>query len=246
MTGGGRDRAGAGSTALITGAGRGIGRATALRLARDGWTLALAALERDEVDAVAAEVRALGRDVHPAALDVADAAALRGFVDDATSTLGPIEAVVSNAGTILLPDDLARVDAERFDRTMAVNARAAYLLAGLTVPAMRRRGRGRFVAIASTAGLRGLPERLAYVASKHALVGIVRSLAAELRTSAPGVTVNAVCPGAVRTRLTEGSRPEADRTGWLQPDDVAGTVAWLLGPDGGRTHGAILELDDRS
>jgi 3-oxoacyl-[acyl-carrier protein] reductase len=246
VTTGGRDRAELGGTALITGAGRGIGRATALRLARDGWTLALAAREDDEVAAVAEEVRALGRRAHAGAFDVADPSALGTFVDEATSTLGPIGAVVSNAGTILLPDDLERVDAERFDRTMAVNARAAYLLAGLTVPAMLRRGQGRFVAIASTAGLRGLPERLAYVASKHALVGVVRSLAAEVRRSAPGVTVNAVCPGAVRTRLTEGSRPDADRAGWLEPEDVAATVAWLLGPDGARTHGAILELDDRS
>lgn len=233
-------------TALITGAGRGIGRATALRLAEAGTDLALCAREADEVHTVAEEVRARGRRCIAASVDVADATALATFVEEAREALGPIDGLVSNAGTILLPDDAGHASAERWDRTMDVNARATYLLFGLLVPEMRRRGRGRLVAVASTAGLRGLPERLSYGASKHALVGLVRALAAELRRDAPGVQVAAVCPGAVRTRLTEGSRPDADRMGWLSADDVAATIAWLMGPDARSSHGAVIELDDRA
>lgn len=232
--------------ALVTGAGRGIGRAVALCLARNGADLAVCALEMDELESLASEVRLLGRRVYVAPVDVADADELLAFVDGARQAIGAPEVVVSNAGTILLPDDVDHVDAELWDRTVDVNARAAYLLAGRTVPEMRQRGRGRFIAVASTAGLRGLPQRLAYVSSKHALVGLVRSLAAELRHTDAGVTVNAVCPGAVRTRLTQGSRPDDARDGWHDPDDVAASVAWLASTDAAHVHGAVLELDDRS
>lgn len=126
---------------------------------------------------------------------------------------------------------------------MAVNARAPYLFATALLPSMLSEGRGRIVTVASTAELGGLPERLSYVASKHAVVGLTRALAEDVRRSP--VTVNAVCPGAVRTRLTAGSRPADDRNGWLSPDDVAATVAHLLGPDGGHVHGAVIELRDR-
>ena len=104
--------------------------------------------------------------------------------------------------------------------------------------------RDRIVNIASTAGLRGLPERVAYCASKHALVGFTRALALDLRASK--VTVNAVCPGAVVTSLSTYARPDADRSGWLQPEEVAETVLFLVGPLGGAVNGAVLEMNDRS
>lgn len=231
------------AVAVVSGAGRGIGRATALRLARDGFDLALCALERAEVEAVAAEVRALGRRAHADAFDVAEPGAIDAFLAAVRAELGPALTLVANAGTILLPDDVAHADAARWDRTMAVNARAPYLFATALLPAMLEAGRGRIVTIASTAGLGGLPDRLCYVASKHAVVGLTRALAEDARRTA--VTVNAVCPGAVRTRLTGGSRPGDDRAGWLEPDEVAATVAHLVGPDGGHVHGAVIELRDR-
>ncbi len=235
---------GAPTFALVTGAGRGIGRATALRLARQGADLALCALEVDEAEAVAAEVRALGRQAHARGLDVADTTAIDAYVDEVTTSLGPISILVNNAGTIELPDDLGHAAEAAWDHVLDVNARAPFTFCRRLVPGMVERGFGRVVNVASTAGLRGLPHRLTYCASKHALVGFTRALAEELR--ATGVTVNAVCPGAVRTRLTEGSRPDADRRGWLQPDDVARTIAFLAGPDGGHQHGSVVELADRS
>lgn len=245
--GGGTADHDAGATAgvaLVTGAGRGIGRAIALRLAAARHDLVLCALEADEVEAVAAEVRATGRRAFAAAVDVADAEAIGAFLVQARAALGEIDVLVNNAGTIHLPDDVAHASTARWDRTFAVNARAAYLFCGALLPGMVARGRGRVVNVASTVGLRGLPQRLAYVASKHALVGLTRALAEDIGSM--GVTVNAVCPGAVATRLTLGSRPDADRRGWLQADDVARTVAHLVGPEAGHVHGAVIVLDDRS
>ena len=228
---------------MVTGAGRGIGRATALRLADAGFDLALLALERDELDAVAEEVRDHGATARVDAVDVGDAEAFERRLEACDAAFGGIDVLINDAGTIRMPDDLAGATRDGWDRTMAVNARAPFLACRRLLPGMRARGFGRVVNVASTAGLRGLPERLAYVASKHALVGLTRALAAEVRD--PGVTVNAVCPGAVRTRLTEGSRPDADRRGWLEPDDVAAQIAWLCGPDAARVHGAVVELADR-
>ncbi|MEX2502215.1 MAG: SDR family oxidoreductase [Trueperaceae bacterium] len=231
-------------TALVTGGGRGIGRATALRLAAMGFDLALGALEQDEVEEVASEARDVGATAFAAAVDVADSDALDRFATDAERAVGPIDVLINDAGTIHLPDDLAGATRAGWDRTLDVNARGPFLACLRLVPGMRQRGFGRVVNVASTAGLRGLPGRLSYVASKHALVGLTRALAAEIAD--PGVTINAVCPGAVRTRLTEGSRPDADRSGWLAPDDVAAQIAWLCGPDAARVHGAVIELADRT
>lgn len=230
--------------ALVTGAGRGIGRATARRLADQGFDLALCALEVDEAEAVADEVRALGRRADARGLDVADPAAIEAYLDEVAKVLGPVSILVNNAGTIELPDGLDHASEASWDHTLAVNARAPFSFCRRLVPGMVERGYGRVVNVASTAGLRGLPHRLTYCSSKHALVGFTRALAEEVRTT--GVTVNAVCPGAVRTRLTEGSRPDADRRGWLDPDDVARTITFLVGPDGGHHHGSVLELADRS
>lgn len=234
---------GHGRVALVTGSGRGIGRAVALRLAGVGHDVALCAREADELAVVADEVRATGRRAHAAVLDIADPEATAAFATEVEAALGPIEVLINNAGVIHLPDRLDSAAAGLWDATMNVNARGAYLLCAALLPGMLERNRGRVVNVASTAGLRGLRERLAYSASKHALVGLTRALALEM--NAPGVTVNAVCPGAVVTRMTMGSRPNDDRTGWLSPDDVARTVTHLASDDAGHVNGAIIELRDR-
>lgn len=230
--------------AIVTGGGRGIGRACALRLAEQGLDVAVCALEADEVEGVADEVRRLGRSAYAAAVDVGDERSVRSFVRNVAATLGPISVLVNNAGTIDLPDEIGVTTADQWDRTLGVNARGPFLFCTEVVPGMLERHRGRVINIASVAGLRGLPRRLAYTASKHALVGLTRSLAAEIDGSR--VTVNAICPGAVVTQMTAGSRAGQDRSGWLQPADVAATVVYLAGPDGGHVHGAVLALEDRS
>ena len=230
--------------AIVTGGGRGIGRAVAVRLAAHGHDVAICGLEADEVERVADEVRAVGRRSVASVVDVGDPAEVDAFFAHVRTKLGEVDVLVNNAGTIRLPDDVASATVDRWDATFDVNARAAYQLCSLALPSMIARNHGRVVNVASTAGLAGLRGRIAYSASKHAVVGLTRSLAEEV--DALGVTVNAVCPGAVRTRLTEGSRPDADRYGWLLAEDVARTIAHLVGNDAGHVHGAIIELRDRS
>lgn len=232
-----------GQVAIVTGAGRGIGRAVALALAAEGADLALCDLDPGGLNVLAEELRETGRRVYSSVLDVCDEDAVTTFVDESVDTLGRIDILVNNAGTIVLPGDLLSTTTAAWERTMAVNATGPFLLCRSVLPHLQERG-GRIIMIGSTAGLRGLPERVAYCASKHAVVGLTRALAAELRYS--NVSVNAVCPGAVVTPLTEMSRPEAGRAGWLEPADIARAVCFFAADTSRTHHGVIMELDDRS
>ncbi len=232
-----------GQVAIVTGAGRGIGRAVALSLADEGADLALCDLDPDGLNTLARTLRERGRRVYSSAFDVSDEDAVTRFVDETLSALGRIDILVNNAGTIVLPGDLLSTTTGAWERTMAVNATGPFLFCRSVLPHLQRRG-GSIVMIASTAGVRGLPERAAYCASKHAVVGLTRALAAELRRS--NVSVNAVCPGAVVTPLTEMSRPDADREGWLEPADIARAVLFFATDERRTQHGVIMTLDDRS
>jgi NAD(P)-dependent dehydrogenase (short-subunit alcohol dehydrogenase family) len=158
--------------------------------------------------------------------------------------MAPTEILSHKVGSIDPLSDFFATPSLLSDCTIAVNARGPFLFCREIMPGMLDRNDGRVINIASVAGLRGLPRRLSYTASKHALVGLTRSLAAEVLGSR--VTVNAICPGAVVTHLTAGSRPDQDRTGWLQPDEVAATVRYLAGAEGAHVHGAVIALEDRS
>jgi NAD(P)-dependent dehydrogenase (short-subunit alcohol dehydrogenase family) len=205
--------------ALVTGAGRGIGREIALALAREGCHLALAARSLASVEATAGAARRLGVEATALALDVADADAIARVIDQARAALGAIDVLVNNAG-IAESAPLARTDPALWDRHLRVNATGPYLLTRAVLPAMLERRWGRVINIASLAGLQGAPYVTAYTASKHALVGFTRALAAEV--SGKGVTVNAICPGFAATDLVwEGARNIAARTGRSFDDAVA-------------------------
>jgi NAD(P)-dependent dehydrogenase (short-subunit alcohol dehydrogenase family) len=230
----------AGTVALVTGSGRGIGQAIALAFAREGADLVLADRRAEALPGTAAAVRALGRRALAWPADVADEAHVRELVARALAEYERLDVLVNNAGTIVLPGRLEETTVEAWDATMATNARSVFLCSRAVVPVMRRGGRGRIVNIASTAGLRPLPDRSAYCASKHAVVGFTRALALDLRPD--GIAVNAICPGAVDTPLTAYSRPDADRSRWLRPDDVA-EVAVFLASDAARgMTGAVVEV----
>ena len=209
-----------GKVALITGGGRGIGRVIALALAREGAALALTGRARERLEAVAEEVHAAdGARPVIQEMDVAHPGSIESALARLRAALPRIDILVNNAG-IAVSAPLAKSDLDHWLRHLAINATAPFLLSRALVPAMVERRWGRVVNIASIAGLGGAPYISAYAASKHALVGLTRALAAE--TAGSGVTVNAICPGYVATDMVwNGARRITEKTGKSFDEAVA-------------------------
>ena len=189
--------------ALVTGAGRGIGRAIAVGLAAEGARVAVTARSLDELESLAREVKAGGGDALVVPGDLSDRSAPASIVRTVTGTWGPIEILVNNAGvgSSQNPKALVDFDDDFWDLTLMVNLTAPYLLTKLVLPSMMERGWGRIINISSIAGKLGGEHGAAYGTSKHALLGLTRSTAVE---AAPhGITANAICPGVTRSRLND-------------------------------------------
>jgi len=206
-----------GRAALVTGAGRGIGRAVALALARAGANVALGARTTSELDAVAAQIHGLGARAAACACDVSRPDEVRRLFEQARSALGPIDVLVSAAG--VAPSALLhRTTTEQWRAALDTNLSGTFYCLREALPDMIERGFGRVVNVASVAGKTGYPYIAAYAASKHGVLGLTKCAA--LETAAKGVTVNAVCPGYVDTPMTDASVARiVERTG-IGPAEV--------------------------
>ena len=188
-----------GRTALVTGAGRGIGQAVAVRLSAQGYRVALTARSRDQLEETAALCSGETL-VVPA--DMLDADAPDRVVAEVEAAWGPVSVLVANAGAGESAP-VARMTDEMWQRQIDLNLTAPFRCVRRVVPAMVEQGYGRIVVLASVAAKRGEPYIVAYTAAKHGVLGLVRSVAAELART--GVTVNAVCPAYVDTPMTDGT-----------------------------------------
>ena len=249
----------AGRAALVTGGGRGVGAAIAARLAAGGAVVLVAARTRDEVEHVAADVRASGAQAHAATCDVSNEASVAALAVFARDTVGRIDILVNNAG-VAMAAPIVRTSLADWNRMFDVNATGAFLCLKAFLPAMLEAGWGRVVNIASTAAVSADRYIAAYAASKHALVGLTRAAAAE--TASQGVTVNAVCPGFLKTDMTAQSIARiAAATGrtaeqaletiagrnpqkrLIEPDEVAAAVAFLCSDAAQGVNGTSMLLD---
>ncbi|HRJ63448.1 MAG TPA: SDR family oxidoreductase, partial [Brevundimonas sp.] len=244
-----------GHHAVVTGAGSGIGRATAERLAEAGCQVTLIGRHVARLNETADRIGDLA---FAATADVTDPDMLAAAIEVGRDRFGPIDILVNNAGAATSAPFL-KTDAEALRAMLALNLEAPAEAARLVLPGMLTRRWGRIVNVASTAGLKGYPYVSAYVAAKHGLVGLTRALALEV--AAKGVTVNAVCPGFTETELVAKSvesiiaktgRSEEEARAALAasnpqgrlitPDEVATTIVWLCGDGASGVNGAAVPV----
>jgi NAD(P)-dependent dehydrogenase (short-subunit alcohol dehydrogenase family) len=248
----------AGQHALVTGGGRGIGAAIAEALARGGARVTVVGRTLATLEAQRDRLTAAGAKAHAAAADVTDEDAVAAAFASATEAFGAPSILVNNAGRgESVP--FKRMDRAFLQKMIDINLTSAFLCTQRALPAMTEAGFGRIVNVASTAGLIGYRYVSAYVASKHAVIGLTRALA--LETATTGVTVNAVCPSYVETDMTadtianivEKTGTTADKARaqlvagnpqgrMIQPDEVANAACWLALPASGSITGQALAV----
>src|SRR5215475_593571 len=248
-----------GQAAIVTGAGRGIGRATALELARLGAAIVVAELDRTNAERTAVEVQALGRRASVVPTDVTSRADLTTMVERTRAAFGRIDVLVNNAGIYraALPLEITE---EHWDAVMNINAKAVFFASQAVLPTMIAQKRSAIVSLASMAGKVGSRTNLPYNASKAAVISITKSLA--LAHAADGIRVNCVCPGFVETDMwTAVSREISGLMGLTveefnkrrlaqvplgrmeRPEDVASVIGFLASPRAGYMTGQALSVD---
>ena len=248
--------------AVVTGGGRGIGRAIALAFAREGADVVVTARTTSEIESVATEIKALGRKGLALPVDLGQREAIQPCVQGVLSHFPFVHILVNNAavGGAQNPNLLTEYDDDFWDMSLFVNLTVPYLLIKAFLPGMIAQGWGRIINIASGSGKRGAVHRAAYSASKHGLLGLTRTAALEVATS--GVTVNAICPGPIRTdMLARLLRHRAESQGktlediekscnpmqrLLEPEEVADLAVYLASEAAQGMTGQALNINGGS
>lgn len=247
------------STAIVTGGGRGIGRAICEELADAGVDIAIADIDSELMEETATLVEDAGQSAYAFETDLADFDSVRDTVDQAYATCGDIDVLVNNAGIAGPTAACEHVEPEEWDTTLNVNLRGAFYMCREVLPAMKERGYGRIVNIASVTGKRPLVNRTPYATAKMGLIGFTRTLAAEVGKH--DINVNAVCPGSVdgpriRTvfeRQAEATgrsfeaveadvKEESARGELVDKEEVANTVRYLCSDDARQITGQDINV----
>lgn len=246
-------------TAIVTGGGRGIGKAIALAFAREGADVIVSARTESEIGKVAEDAKALGRKGVPITADLGKKESLKDFIDRVSEQFSSIDILVNNAGigSGSNPRLVAEYDDDFWEQTLALNLTAPYLLTKAFLPGMIAKKWGRIINISSVIGKMGLPFGAAYSASKHGLLGLTRTVALEVATQ--GVTVNAICPGPIRTSMLERRiRFRSENEGMpieeveksfnpikrlLEPQEVAAVAVHLASDEAKSMTGQAINID---
>jgi NAD(P)-dependent dehydrogenase (short-subunit alcohol dehydrogenase family) len=238
--------------ALVTGAGSGMGLATARAFAEAGAAIVLADIHENTVRSVAEELVSAGYKAMAVRCDVTNEGDVEAMIKQTVSTFGRLDAAFNNAGIQSLPVETADASGEEFERVNAINLRGVWNCMKYELRQMREQKSGAIVNNSSIGGLIGLPGRAIYHASKHGVIGLTRSAALEY--AARGIRINAVCPGAIETPMVADmmvresiSQEDLLRnqpTGRLgKPEEIASAVLWLCSPGAGFVVGHALSVD---
>ncbi len=243
-----------GKSALVTGGGGGIGRATALAFAREGARVAVADFATDTAQETVGQVNAAGGQATSIACDVTSAAQVEAMIRDAVAAFGRLDCAFNNAGIAGYQVDAsgkktAEWSDNSFDRMIAVNLKGVWLCMKHELVQMQRQGGGAIVNTGSIAGLIGLPTSSAYVAAKHGVLGLTKTAALEYAEDK--IRVNAVCPGYIRTRMTEDTmRRRGEQIMAMvpfrrmgEPEEIAEMVAWLCSDRASYVSGGCYNVD---
>ena len=239
----------AGQVALVTGAGSGIGLATALAFTEAGAAVVLADIQQNALNAATAALTSQGRQAIGVACDVSDEAQAAALVERSVAEFGRLDFAYNNAGVLGPICDMTEETAEGFDEVNAVNLRGVWTCMKHELLQMRKQGGGAVVNCSSLGGLVGLPGRAAYHAAKHGVIGLTKSAA--LDNAQRGIRVNAVCPGCIDTPMGDAIDPAAmkeflreqpiGRMG--RANEVAAAVLWLCSPGASFVLGVALPVD---
>ena len=234
--------------AVVTGAGRGIGRAIALKFAHEGADVVVVSRTQENSEKVAAEIRALGRTAWAFAVDVSDSASVSAAAEKILAEAGKVDILVNNAG-VTRDGLLMRMSDADWDTVLNTNLKGAFLVTKAFSRAMIKARTGRIINISSVIGLIGNAGQCNYAASKAGLIGFTQSAAKEL--AGRNITVNAIAPGFIETDMTAELKPEMKEAllkqiplGCLgQSDDIAGAALYLASPAARYVTGQVLTVD---
>lgn len=217
-----------GKVALVTGASRGIGKETAILLASHGARVAVCSRNEQECKQVVQLIQSTyGVDAMAISCNVADEDEVKTAVIQTKKKLGTVDILINNAGAMLLKP-FTETSTDEWKKMFDVNVHGPYYFCKQVVEDMKEKREGAIINISSIWGTKGGPDRSAYIASKHAIIGFSKALGEELKPF--GIRVNAVCPGPVDTQMTDALGENINKTGWLQPIDLAYVITDLVLP----------------